>query len=143
MLRKSILALTLASLTVPAMADDSTAMDVPDGFTEEDAADADCALFIAATGADSEEGTQEESDAMMLMTYFFGKVIGRNPAGDISPLFTAERAAAVEGRMDELGLSCGTEMMNLGEMMMELGSALEAAEAGADAAEAAADSDSM
>ena len=85
-------------------------------------ADARCIVaFGSMAGSDTEE---VQRAAQLGALYFYGKLLGREPAVDLKAAMTAAATAVTANVRPEL-LRCGTELQRSGEALRAVGQALQ------------------
>jgi hypothetical protein len=112
-------AFTVAALVAvsaqPAAAADWSAQDIADG---------ECIGFFAMElGAQTDENP--DPGLVAIVSYFVGKVEGRNPGMDLTQLLTADLLLRLETDKTKIGERCSAEALQMGESMMRAGEALQ------------------
>jgi hypothetical protein len=93
-------------------------------WSDQDIADGECIGFYAMElGAAPEE--EPDPGLMAILSYFVGKVEGRNPGMDLTQLLTPDLLLRLDAKKDEIGVRCSGEALTMGENMMRAGTALQ------------------
>jgi hypothetical protein len=93
-------------------------------WSKQDIADGECIGFFAAElGAQPED--KIDPGAVAIVSYFVGKVEGRNPGMDLTQLLTADLIERIATQKEQIGTRCAEEAMTMGQSMMRAGEALQ------------------